>query len=450
MRLRGVAAAFMGLLCWAPGLSDAHAADGPRFSAPVTVNAGPSPTDVVARDFDGDGRVDLAVSNYDSDSIWFLAGRGDGGFRPGIVSRTIRDPWHLASADVNADGRPDLITASTDSRKALAVLVNEGAGHFRLAQVYRQPGGAETVAPTDVNGDGVTDLVAVDRYADLSPTVLLGDGAGRFRAVGATTSRVSAEDVAVEDLNRDGNLDLLLVDEAELAIRLGAGASSFGGARAFGAGDVPRSVAVADVNHDGVLDVVVASESYSELPGAVSVFLGNGDGTLRARTAYPLRGGARVLTVADIDADTHPDVLTAEPPSVYRGRGDGTLDAGRRLGGRGSEGGAVADFNLDGLPDVAFVRDPWRGPGRTAVFLGWTGLPAPPCIVHPFTHRRLRDVKRDVAASGCRLGTVRYRPSRHLPRGRVSSQQPMNGSVLPSRSRVDLVVSRGRTPELNR
>src|SRR4051812_16389111 len=100
MRLRGFAAAVTGLLCWAVGLSDAHAAGGPQFSAPVTVNAGPSPTDAVAGDFDGDGIPDLAVSNYDSDSIWFLRGRGDGGFRPGIVSRTIRDPWHLASADV--------------------------------------------------------------------------------------------------------------------------------------------------------------------------------------------------------------------------------------------------------------------------------------------------------------------------------------------------------------
>jgi hypothetical protein len=445
MRLRGVAAVVMGLLSWPAWLSDAQAASGPQFSAPVTVNAGPAPTDVVARDFNGDGIPDLAVSDFESRSVSFLQGRGDGGFRHRVVSRTVPQPWHLAAADVNADGRPDLITASTDRPKALAVLINEGAGHFRLGQVYRQRGGAETVVTADVNLDGITDLVAANSYANLTPTVLVGGGAGRFRPVSIATARVSAEDVALGDLNGDGRPDLVLVDEVELAIRLGtADDGTFGGARTFGAGEVPRSVAVADVNHDGLLDIAVASESNSELPGAVSLFLGNGDGTLRARTAYPLRAGARVLTVADIDADTNPDLVTTDPPTLYRGRGDGTVEAGRPLRGRSTDGGAVADFNLDGLPDVAFVRDPQRGPGLTEVFLNWTGSPAPPCVVHPFTHRRLRDVKRDVATSGCALGAVRHRRSGRVPSGRVITQQPANGSVLSSRSRVDLVVSRGR------
>ena len=282
-------------------------------SAPVTVNAGPSPTDVVAEDFDGDGIPDLAVSNFESRSVSFLRGRGDGGFRPRVVSRTVRQPWHLASADVNADGRPDLITASTDRPEALAVLINAGAGRFRLGQVYRQRGGAETVATADVNLDSITDLVAPDSYARLTPTVLLGLGAGSFRPVSAAAPRVSAEDVAVGDLNRDGRPDLVLVDEVELAIRLGTGDGTFGGARTFRGGDVPRAVAVADVNHDGLLDVTVASESESALPSAVSLFLGNGDGTLKARTAYPLRGGARVLTVAA--TSTRTATPTCSPPS---------------------------------------------------------------------------------------------------------------------------------------
>jgi beta-lactam-binding protein with PASTA domain len=101
----------------------------------------------------------------------------------------------------------------------------------------------------------------------------------------------------------------------------------------------------------------------------------------------------------------------------------------------------VADFNRDGRPDLAFGVS---GSSFVDVFLNWTGLAAPPCIVLEVGSRRLRTAKHYVRAAGCRLGRVRRRYSRSVSKNHVISQRPNSGAVLPSRSRVDVVISRGR------
>lgn len=455
MRLRRAALPVAVVLSSGACVSAAPAASSPAFSAPVSVPVD-SPIELVSRDFDGDGVSDIAAVSFDSSSVSVLLGRGDGGFRRRVLSRTLPEPWDIASADVNTDGRPDLITASTGvRRRALAVLLNQGAGRFGLARVYRQRGGAEAVVTGDVNRDGATDLVATDEYAPLSPTVLLGLGPGRFAPAPASAARRTAEDLDLGDLNGDGEPDLALVDQEALVIRLGNGDGTFAAARSYEAGDSPRAVALADFNHDERLDAVVASESESEDPGSLAVFLGNGDGTFRARSNSAMNGGASAVVIADLNGDGHADLVTTEavgndfdeagdPPAVRTGLGDGVFDPPHRLPGRSNEGGAVGDFNRDGRPDLAFVSAVGAHPERVDAYLNWTGLPAAPCVVHMLTHLRLHTAKRDLRSSGCRLGTVRYRRSRRARRNRVISQRPASGSVLQGASPVDLLVGRGR------
>ena len=151
---------------------------------------------------------------------------------------------------------------------------------------------------------------------------------------------------------------------------------------------------------------------------------------------------------ADFNGDGHPDMVNAgvlgNVPLVRAGRGDGTFGAALRLPRPSKDSAAVADFNLDGRLDLAFIHDAFRGAGRVEVFLNWTGLSAPPCVVHWFAHRRLRTVRRDLRSSGCRLGAVRYRTASTTRRDHVISQGTPNGSVLPHATAVDLTVSRGR------
>jgi hypothetical protein len=150
------------------------------------------------------------------------------------------------------------------------------------------------------------------------------------------------------------------------------------------------------------------------------------------------------VAVADYDGDGSLDLALSGAgfiPFVRRGRGDGTFGNAHYLEWVIADYGVAADFNQDGRPDLAFVKSEQTS---ASVFLNWTGLPAPPCVVLDLTTYRLGKARQYLGFSGCRLGHVTRRFSRRVRRNRVISQSPGMSSVLPSGSAVDLVLSRGR------
>ena len=423
-------AAILALLICAPS---AGAATTPRFSAPVRAVTG----DVgVAADFNGDGKPDLAT--IDERSAVVFLGRGDGTFQRRSSARTPRYPVDLADADLDADGDLDLVTASDESG-AVAVLLNDGSGRLRRDRVY--PADAFAVAAADINRDGAVDLVTAS-YDRPGVGVLLGTGAGRFGATRRFPGS-DAVDVALGDLNGDGNLDAALAggeDADQVFVRLGAGDGTFGHETTLRTDADPLGVTLGDLNHDGRLDLATANFYGAD----VSVFLGAGDGTFGAGEEYGMDAKPDTVVVADFDGDGNPDIATGSNdgvPAVRSGRGDGTFGKPHYLEWLFGSGGAVADFNLDGWPDLAFGTTDNRW---AKVFLNWTGLPAPPCVAVDLTNFGLRLATRYLGYGNCRLGHVRRVSSRTVRRNHVISQRPRAGAVLPSGSRVDLVVSRGR------
>jgi hypothetical protein len=435
------------LLVLTPG---AGAATTPHFTAPVTPDIGDSPAGLVAADLNGDGKPDLATADEVSRSVSVLLGRGDGSFRPRRALRVPREPVDIADADLDADGDLDLATASADRWGSVAVLLNDGAGGFHVDHVYRA--GAFGLAAADVNRDGIADLVAAS-YDKPGVVVLLGAGGGRFGAPRRFPGH-EATDVALGDLNGDGSVDAVLAGGEEgpgdrVMVRLGAGDGTFGPETVFhttpahddeDSGADPLGVTLADLNHDGRLDLAAAT-FYG---AGVSVLLGAGDGAFGPATAYEMDRKPDTVVVADFDGDGNPDLATGSNdgvPAVRNGLGDGTFGKAHYLEWLFGSGGAAADFNLDGRPDLAFGRTEgaWAN-----VFLNWTGLPEPPCVVVDVTGFKLREAKQYLGYGNCRLGHVRRKRSRKVHKGRVISQRPRDATVLQSRSRVDLVVSRGR------
>jgi hypothetical protein len=300
-------------------------------------------------------------------------------------------PESIAVADLNGDGKPDLIVANygvSSERGNVGVLLGDGDGTFKSAVTYASGGyGAFSVAARDVNGDGKLDIIVTNECgndancSDEPGTVgvLLGKGDGTFRAaITYDSGGVSPRSVAIADLNADGKPDIIVANlcgtancHGTVGVLLGNGDGTFRPAVTYDTGgEFASSVAVADVNGDGKPDLIVADEYrsyFAEGDGAVGVLLGNGDGTFQTAATYLSDGGfTSSAAVADVNGDGKPDLISASPCSsdvcandgvvdVMLGNGDGTFRVTADIyspSGIHPQWVAVADLNGDGKPDL--------------------------------------------------------------------------------------------------
>ena len=283
---------------------------------------------------------------------------------------------------MNNDGKPDLIVANSRS-STVGVLLENGDGSFQAAISYASGGFNEypqygSVAAADVNGDGRADLVvtntcvSTDDCSSGTVGVLLGNGNGTFQPVVIYRSGAPApRSVAIEDLNGDRKPDLVVANcgnsgtcsgDGVVSVLLGNGDGTFGAAATYDSGaEQAISVTVGDVNADGKPDILVANTS-----GTVGVLLGNGDGTFRKATNYNSLY-AQAVAVADVNGDGKPDLITSNMAGtgcvgadgsvgVLLGNGDGTFQPGVFYDSGGcvyvAVSVAVADVNRDGKPDL--------------------------------------------------------------------------------------------------
>jgi Bacterial Ig-like domain (group 3)/FG-GAP-like repeat len=410
------------------------------FANAVTYDSGGfSAAAVSAVDLNGDGKPDLVIANACGDnstclstngSVAVLLNNGNGTFGTAVTYDS--NGWlpsSVAVADVNGDGKPDIVVANQcatppgspdicSTQGSLAVLLGNGDGTFQSAVSYGSGGFyAGSVAIADVNGDGKPDLVLVNvsgstsnDTGDGTVAVLLGNGDGTFQAaVTYDTGALESKAVAVADLRGDGKLDLVVAnfcaagtcdnvgDQAgSVSVLLGNGDGTFQTPAIYSTDDLGTdAVAVADVNGDGKLDIAVSS--YCSVPdtvdclgeGAVAVFLGNGDGTFQGSTQWRTQStGTGSVLVTDVNGDGKPDLEVSvacatepldcsgatNPPGVsgagvLLGNGDGTFQPAQYFGSTGyllygSTALAVADVDGDGRPDL-IVASSCTGTGCT-------------------------------------------------------------------------------------
>ena len=328
------------------------------FSAPVSYTATTGPVAMVSADLNGDGRADL-ISTNSGGSVTALLGNGDATFqtaktstlglnRPGS-SYTGSQAGTLTPIDFNGDGRMDVATVSGTN---VDLLLGNGDGTFQAPIVSYVGSSPARISTGDLNADGHADLVVANAYGTVN--VLLGNGDGTFAPPVSYAAGSSPQDVKAVDLNHDGKLDLVVADAVSagsVSTLIGNGDGTFQPYVSHAAFSAPYRMQVEDVNGDGNPDVIVAN-SYTS--SCVTVLLGNPDGTFKPYHSYDSGSQPWELNVVDVDGDGKKDLVSSNGSTyqIQLNNGDGTFSAPTTTPGAGLAF-VAADFNGDGVADIA-------------------------------------------------------------------------------------------------
>jgi len=278
------------------------------FGPATNFGVGTNPESVAVGDFNADGKQDLAVANRGSDNVSILLGNGAGGFAAAAnfpLATTFGEPRSVAVADLNADGRQDLIVGVNSE---VSVLLGDGTGAFGPASSFPTTAQPFSLVVSDFNNDGIQDVVGVIPNND-SVVVLPGNGTGGFGAGAefSTNCAVTGTKLAVADFNNDGDEDLIVGCSAETSFLLGDGTGTFDPTTVLNT-DSQNGIAAGDFDGDGNQDLALSNGAAN----AVSLRLGDGGGLFGPASDFGTINGPDGVTAGDFNADGKPDVATAD------------------------------------------------------------------------------------------------------------------------------------------
>jgi uncharacterized protein (TIGR03437 family) len=275
-------------------------------------------------DFNRDGNQDLvALLPYPETAtvLSFFAGKGDGTFQPARSVSLPDSPADLVSGDFNGDGKLDLAVMSSTQNDgtvdAVDIYLGNGDGSFQQGKSYPTGLSANWILAGDLNNDGTPDLVVTtfgSQTQSGTVSALLGKGDGTFAPGTPIPLAVRQNEgfsgtMFLADFNGDGWLDVAVTTNPGFAILLGKGDGTFQAplTNPLSAG----SIAAGDLNGDGVLDLMVTTGDTGAFPA--SYLLGNGDGSFQSPVPVGVLAGPALL-IADVNRDGRPDLVSPALP----------------------------------------------------------------------------------------------------------------------------------------
>jgi hypothetical protein len=342
------------------------------LQAAVAFGAGSYPIGLAVADFNSDGMLDLVTAN-DMDSFpgsisvllsngkSFFAGRSDYNISNADLTGAYSG---IAAADLNGDGKPDLVVPVTFANQ-LSVLLNKSNGTFKPFATYSLPTNPNAVVTGDFNNDHQVDVAVINSGGNGTISVLLNAGGGTFPTYTQYSIGGSGNGIAVGDFNKDGNLDIVATNLTNNTVSVlpGNGSGTFPSYVTYPTGNFPYGVAVGDFNHDGWPDLAVTNKR----DGTVSILLnkGDGSGTFRPKVDYTVGGSPISIAIGSFRGKGKPvDLAVATDQgnggiAVLLGNGDGTFQKAVTYDtGLFAYAVVAGDFNNDGKLDLAVAVNP--------------------------------------------------------------------------------------------
>ena len=350
---------------------------------------GYTPNSIAVADVNGDGVPDLLVARTVDEglaqdpglaSVYLGAPSSPGTYQQGTdYPTTGGNPSGIAAVALSGSGTPDMVVSNFGSGTA-SVFMHDPAnpGKYLAATTLTSGGQPNQVVAADINGDGKPDLVFADLSTSGNAIVLLqsATAVGTFAAPLNLSTGAMTSSVAVGDLNGDGKPDIVTANfdsngnngSVTVFFQNPSSPGTFAAGVSFPAGAQPQAVRIADVNGDGLPDLVVANRgpgSDGTGTAGVSVLLQDSahPGNFLAPVTYSTPRGAIDVAVADLNGDGKPDLVVASLGPAPTGAISVLLQSTTTAGTFGTATSypgygqplsvAIADLNGDGHPDIA-------------------------------------------------------------------------------------------------
>jgi len=319
-------------------------------------------------DYNNDGRLDIALANNDYGLILVYLGQQDGGFSGPIQSYCGGHLSFMDQADLDKDGRLDLVVGETGKIK---FMLNVGEGKFEVKEQKTILG----VSPSrfivfDFNADGNLDIALAEYYSNTisflyGRNTLEFDGPVRYPPVASPLA------IATADLDRDGLIDIVVASEASNAIYfLKQSEGKFEKKAQIQTGWYPVDIAIADFNHDNIRDVVVVNK----ISNSVSLYYGkieDSNYSWYPPVNYQVGQSPSSVCIADFNSDNYLDIAVACEGSdaiyILLSTGLGNFTVSDKTLSTGSHPTEVvaADFDNNGKSDLLVLN---QGDNTVSIF----------------------------------------------------------------------------------